>query len=112
MALFFTISTYTVVAHSLEFEELAKEIQKQGSGPSSQFRAWTEYMNANDGQVPTWMIAVGLSQMAGMAICLASLICGIISLRHRARRGLAVASVVACGFVIGLMFVSVLTAFA
>lgn len=112
MALFFTISTYTIVAHSLEFEELTKEIHKHGSGPSSQIRAWTEYMNANNGQVPTWMIVAALFQTAGMALCLASLICGIISLRHQARRGLAVASVVACGLVIGLMFISVLTAFA
>lgn len=111
MVALLTASAYIVVGHSLEMEELTKQIQKKGPDPSAQFSAWVEYTQANNGTLPGWLLMVGFMNVAGMAICMASLICGLIALRNPVRRGWALASVLASGSIVALLFVSVLFAF-
>jgi len=112
MVVLLTVSTYTLAAHSLEFEELTQEVQKHGSNPASQFSAWMDYANAHGGQVPVWMMVAGLLELCGLAVSVAALICGLLALRHPARRGLAVASVIACSAVLGLVLLNLFRVFA
>lgn len=106
MFVLFGLYAYVIAPHSLEFEELAKEIQKRGTDPSSQVSALMDYANSAGGRIPSWFIAAGLLQLCGLAACAASLICALIALRHRARRGLAVSSIMATSAVIALVLLN------
>ncbi len=103
MGSLYVTSGFILSAHRLEVEELVKQVEKRGADPSARFSAWLEYSNSQGATFPTWLVAVSILSFAGMATCLASLICGIIALRHRARRSLALTSVIASGMWIGFV---------
>ena len=100
-------------SHALDLEQLQKEIQpKQGADSGSQFRAVMEYMDAHGGQFPGWLVAVGVLQISAMAACAAAIVCGLLALRRRARRPLAVIALVSSGCVVLLFCLSFAAAFA
>ena len=85
-------------SHALELEQLQKELQpKPGADSGSQFRAVMEYMNAHGGQFPGWLMAVGILQISSMAAFAAAIVCGLLALRRKARRPMAVIALVSCG---------------
>lgn len=104
MGLFYIACGFVAGAHRLELEELFKHIASRGNDPSAQFSAWLDYANSRGEPIPTWLIALSMLSLAGMATCVASVICGIIALRHSARRGLALTSVIGGGMWIGFVF--------
>lgn len=103
MGSLYVTSGLILSAHRLEVEELVKQIEMRGSDPSARFSAWLDYSNSLGTPFPMWLIAVSTLSLAGMATCVASLVCGIIALRHRARRSLALTSVIGGGMWIGFV---------
>lgn len=84
-------------SHALELEQLQKELQpKPGADSGAQFRAVMEYMNAHGGQIPGWLVALGVLQISAMSACAAAIVCGLLALRRTARRALAVIALVSC----------------
>lgn len=110
MIVLLTLSTYVIASHSLEVAELEKEIRKHGTDPASQLSALMEYAKANGGQFPAWLMAAGMMQIGGLVVCAAALTCALLAVRHRARRGLAIGSLVACGAVVLIVTGSILAA--
>lgn len=97
-------------SHALDLEQLQKEIQpRPGMDSGSQFQAIMEYFNAHGGQIPGWLIALGVLQMSAMAACAAAIVCGLLALRRKARRPLAVIALVSCGCVVLFFCVSFAT---
>ena len=91
-------------SHSLEWEQLQKELQPQpGADAGSQFQSMMKYIEAHGGQFPGWLMAVGWLGIFAMAACPAAIVCGLLALRRRARRPLAVIALVSSGCV-GLFF--------
>jgi DNA-directed RNA polymerase subunit RPC12/RpoP len=99
--------------HALELEQLQKELQPQpGVESGSQVRAVMEYLNTHGGNFPVWLVAVGVLQISAMAACAAAIVCGLLALRRRARRPLAVIALVSSGCVVLLFCLSFAAAFA
>lgn len=91
-------------SHSLEWEQLQKELQPQpGADAGSQFQSMMRYFEAHGGRLPWWLMAVGWMGFFAMAACPAAIVCGLLALRRRARRPLAVIALVSSGCV-GLFF--------
>jgi len=88
-------------SHALELEQIQKELQpKPGADSGAQFRAAMEYVNTHGGQIPGWLVALGLLQISAMASCAAAIVCGLLALRRIARRALAVIALISCGSVV------------
>ena len=112
MVVLFVLAAAVVSAHSLDFEQLQKDLQQQpGAESGSQFRAIMEYMNAHGGRFPGWFVAVGLLQVSAMAACVAAIVCGLLALRRAARRPLAVIALVSFGCVVLLFCVNLAAVF-
>ncbi len=91
--------TMVMSRHSLELEQLDEELRRLESDSGSRWQAFNEFVNAQGGQVPKWMMASALLHLSAMACSVGAIICGILGLRHAHRRSLAVAALVICGSV-------------
>ena len=104
MVLFLLSGAMVLNSHSLEWEQLQKELQPQpGADAGSQFQSMMTYFEAHGGRLPGWLMAVGWLGIFAMAACPAAIVCGLLALRRRARRPLAVIALVSSGCV-GLFF--------
>lgn len=100
-------------SHALDLEQLQKELQpKAGMDSGAQVRAMLEYFDAHGGQIPVWLVALGVLQISAMAACAAAIVCGLLALRRTARRPLAVIALVSCGCVVLLFCVDFAAMFA
>ena len=87
-------------SHKLDLEQLQKELQPQpGTDAGSQVQSMLKYFEAHGGRFPGWLMAVGWLWIFAMAACPAAIVCGLLALRRRARRPLAVIALVSCGCV-------------
>lgn len=102
----------TVSAHTLELADFEREF-RQGAGDSaSQLNAMMEYARRHGGQFPRWLIAAGLLQVAVLALCVAAATCGVLAVRHKPRRGLAIVALVGSGAILLVMGVGFIQAVA
>lgn len=106
MVLLLLSGAMLAASHAPDLEQLQKELQpRSGTDSSAQFRAIMEYINTQGGQIPGWLVALGVLQMSAMATCAAAIVCGLLALRRRARRPLAVIALASCGCVVLLFCV-------
>ena len=85
--------TYVGYTHRLEWEDFAKSMMENGD-----YSQAFDYFESRGG-VPRWMIVIGALEVGGGLLWLASLVCGVIGVRHPQRRRLAVAALVIAGIV-------------
>ncbi len=97
--------------HSLEFAEIQREMTASDKD-ASPMKAAMEYTRKHGGTLPGWLMAISFLSFGGMVTCVSGLICGLIALRHAARRALAIISVVACGGVIAWLGLGLLVGLA
>ena len=90
-----------VAAHEEELQTIqsvVEERQQQGESPfAAQFAAWQEFLDERGGIPPSWMILSAMVEFVGAAAWIATIVCGIIAVRRRQRRPLAVAALVIAG---------------
>ncbi len=85
-------------SHSLELEQIQKDLREKGSDFASQSQAMMDYMRASGG-FPWWLIAITLFELLGIVTCVAAIVCGILGLRRAGRRPLTIIALVSSGCV-------------
>ena len=103
--LFGVLGMALAASHSLEMQEFAQRIEtaNEQSKPSTQ--AMMEYLNEHGGVYPTWLMACSIAVMAAGGSLLAAMVCAVIGLFRRARRGFAVAALCIGSALVGLVVV-------
>lgn len=91
------LGTLIAAPHALEMEQIARELEKAEDSTGSAMKAIIQYADSHDGNLPTWMLMLGMIQMVMLATSVAAIVCGIIGLRHVPRRRMAVAALAICG---------------
>jgi len=100
MVLFLLLSMMIVASHPLELEQFQKELQpKSGADAQTQVQSMMRYIDAHGGQFPGWLLAMVWMWFFAMAAYPAAIVCGLLALRRRARRPMAIIALVSCGFV-------------
>ena len=83
----------------VEIQERTEELLANGgSFLGATQRAWVEYLEAQGGNPPTWIITMMLLEFGGLATWLGTIICGIVGVCRPRRRPWAVAALVIAGF--------------
>jgi len=98
----FVLGSAIAFNHSLEIADMEREMRALGA-EESPMKAWMEYSRRYGDRLPGWLLASSLLYLVAIITCLGGLICGLIALRRRARRTLAVVSVFACGGVLAFV---------
>lgn len=112
MVLLLLSSTMIVASHPLELEQLQKDLQQQpGADAGSQVQSIMRYIEAHGGRIPGWLMAAGWLGFFAMAAWPAAIVCGLLALRRRARRPMAVIALVSCGCVTLWFCLSLLAGF-
>ncbi len=110
MVMLMLSSTMIIASHSLELEQLQKELQQQrGADAGSQVQSMMRYIEAHGGRIPGWLMAVGWMGFFAMAAWPAAIVCGLLALRRRARRPMAVIALMSCGCIALWFVLSLLT---
>lgn len=113
MVILWLSSAMIVASHSLDLEQLQKELQPQpGADTASQVQSMMKYFEAHGGRFPGWLLALGWLLIFAMATWPAAIVCGLLALRRRARRPMAVIALVSCGCVALWFCLSFAAAFA
>jgi len=113
MVIFLLSGAMIVASHTLELEQLQKELQPQpGAAAGSQVQSMMRYFETHGGRIPGWLMAVGVLQISAMAACAAAIVCGLLAVRRTTRRALAVIALVSCGCVVLLFCLNFAAAFA
>ena len=90
-----------VSAHIGEIEALGERFQEltaEGKGFMLAYQTTQlELLEANGGAIPTWLMLVGIIELAAGLTWLAALICGILAVRKPLHRRFAVATLLVCG---------------
>lgn len=88
--------------HRIELEEMEKAMAEAGS-LTEQWQVTMEFIEQRGGQMPAWLIVMGLGQLAAIATWIGASICGIIAMRRVARRGFATAALAICALAVFLI---------
>jgi predicted nucleic acid-binding Zn ribbon protein len=107
----FILASALAFNHSLELADLERELRSMGAD-ATPMKAWTEYFQRVGGRLPGWLLAMSLFSFGAMLTCLAGLICGLLALRRRPRRTMAIMSVITCGGVLAWVVMGLITGLA
>ncbi len=101
MLISFIIFNRLMSAHVTEVQAVAEKVQQaieQGKGVLVAVqKAQLEFLEKNDGAMPTWLAAAVACEMLGGLAWLSSLICAVIAIRRPAHKRYSLAALVACG---------------
>ncbi len=92
--------TVLMSGQSLELDQMEDDLKKLETESGSRLRAFSEYLHARGGAIPSWMVASAAINLCAMAGCVGAIVCGILWLRRVQRRPLAIAALLICGSVV------------
>jgi len=95
------VASRIVAAHQSVFGEVQAKFEamsREGAGfVEAMQRAWLAYLEEQGGAVPGWVQALTLLQCSALGTWLAAVICGILGVRRRCRRAMAVVALALSG---------------
>ncbi len=102
IALFIAVRV-VVAQYAVELEAFGEDFEALANESSSMLDASMKYADSHGGQLPRWLLLIGLLQAGMLACAVIGGICGIIALRKQERRAMAACSLTVCGFAVLLM---------
>lgn len=92
----FVTAAMIISPHQMEMENFQKMLQASDTSAKSQLQIFEDFTDQYGGTWPGWFIAFMVIQMITIPIFLAAAVCGIIGVRRRNRKNLAVISLAIC----------------
>ncbi len=105
----FIAGAIIITPHQMEMEHFQEMYQESDKSTNSQMQIIKDFSDQYGGSLPGWFMIIAMIEVASIPIFIAAVVCGIIGVRRRYRKNLAVISLAICSgmfffFVVGILF--------